>query len=141
MAAVLRIYLDEDVDVLLARLLGPRGYDCVTASELGHLGWTDQQQLDWAAADERVTITHNRVDFENLARAWWAHPRDHAGIVLAVWRANTYDLLRRVLPVLALYDRAGWQNIVTYALQRSFKPRTSHLEFYFRLRRLVAAFD
>ena len=64
MAAALRVYLDEDVDVLLARLLSSRGFDCLTASELGHLGWTDQQHLEWAAAEERIMITHNRVDFE-----------------------------------------------------------------------------
>ncbi len=40
----LRLYLDEDVDVLLARLLVARGFDCVTASALGHLGWTDLRE-------------------------------------------------------------------------------------------------
>lgn len=115
MAASLRVYLDEDVDVLLARLLNPRGLDCVTAAELGHLGWDDEQHLEWAAAEERVTVTHNRIDFENLARAWWNQTREHAGIVLAVRRANTYDLLRHVLPILSLYDQSSWRSVVIYA--------------------------
>ena len=113
--SVLRVYLDEDVDVLLARLLGARGFDCVTASELGHLGWTDEQQLEWSAAEERTLITHNRVDFENLARQWWSRSKAHAGIILAVRRANSNELLRRVLPILALYDQAGWRNVSMYA--------------------------
>ena len=33
----------------------------------------------------------------------------------AVRRADTYDLLRHVLPVLRLYDQAGWRNSVVYA--------------------------
>ena len=45
-----------------------------------------------------VIITHNRVDFQNLARQWWQQSREHAGIILAVRRASTHDLLRHVLP-------------------------------------------
>jgi predicted nuclease of predicted toxin-antitoxin system len=115
MAVGLRVYLDEDVDVLLSRLLKARGFDSVTASELGHLGWSDEQHLEWADTEDRVTITHNRVDFENLARQWWTQSRGHGGVVLAVRRANSYELLRRVLPVLSLYDQAGWHNVVMYA--------------------------
>jgi hypothetical protein len=32
-----RLYLDEDVDVLLADLLAARGFDCLTAARVGHL--------------------------------------------------------------------------------------------------------
>jgi predicted nuclease of predicted toxin-antitoxin system len=109
------VYLDEDVDVLLARLLNARGYDAVCASEIGHVAWTDKNQLEWAAAASRIVITHNRIDFENLAKSWYPESKEHAGIVLAMRRANTHDLLRRVLPVLAIYDQAGWRNVVMYA--------------------------
>jgi predicted nuclease of predicted toxin-antitoxin system len=114
-AELLRIYLDEDVDVLLARLLGSRGFHCVSASELGHLAWTDAQHLEFAAGQGAILITHNRVDFENLARQWWDQSKNHAGIVLAFRRANTHVLLRRLLPVLACYDQSGWRNVVMYA--------------------------
>jgi hypothetical protein len=66
-------------------------------------------------SEERIIITHNRVDFENLARQWWNQPRDHAGIILTVRRANTHDIVRRVVPVLALYAQSGWHNAVMYA--------------------------
>ena len=111
---LVRTYLDEDVDVLLARLLGSRGFDCVSASELGHLAWTDAKHLDFAAEQGRILITHNRVDFENLAKQWWNQSKDHAGIMLAFRRANTHEVLRRVLAVLSNYDQPGWQNVVMY---------------------------
>ena len=111
----MRVYLDEDVDVLLGRLLVARGFDCLSAFEAENLGWTDVQQLEFAAEQGRILVTHNRVDFENLARVWWNDARDHAGIILAVRRANTYELLRRVLPVLVTYDQTGWRNVVLYA--------------------------
>ena len=112
---MLRTYLDEDVDVLLAKLLIARGFDCATASQLGHISWTDEAQLEYATNDNRILITHNRVDFENLAVAWFGSNRAHAGIVLAIRRADTYDLARHVLPVLGMYDQGGWRDLVLYA--------------------------
>jgi len=109
------LYLDEDVDVLLAKLFALRGFDCAFAAEQGHLGWMDAQHLEWATATRRIVITHNRVDFEALARQLWSQSKHHAGIVLAVRRANTHELMRRVLPVLAHYDQVDWQNVVMYA--------------------------
>jgi hypothetical protein len=111
----LRVYLDEDVDVLLAPLPVTHGFDCLTTVAAGNLGRTDEEQLTFALQESRVLLTHNRTDFENLAVAWWGQQRDHAGIVLAVRRADSYDLARHALPVLQLYDQAGWRNSVVYA--------------------------
>ena len=110
-----RVYLDEDVDVLLAPLLAAHGIDCLTTLEAGNLGLSDAEQLAFADRESRVLISHNRIDFENLAIAWWNQQRDHAGIVLTVRRADTYALLRHVLPVLQLFLQAGWVNSVLYA--------------------------
>jgi hypothetical protein len=112
---VLRIYLDEDVDILLAQLLCSRGFACTFALQEHHLRWSDEQHIEWATSETRIVVTHNRLDFEALARQWWSQSKEHAGIVLAVRRANTYDLMRRLLPVLACYDQVGWRNVVMYA--------------------------
>lgn len=114
-ALALQIYLDEDVDVLLAPLLAAHGIDCLTTLSAGHLARNDEEQLSYALQEGRVIITHNKVDFEDLAVEWWKLQRDHAGIVLAVRRHDTYDLARHVLPVLQRYDQAGWRNVVMYA--------------------------
>ena len=111
----LRVYLDEDVDVLLAGLLTAHGYDCLTKVAARRLGKTDEEQLQFAKHEARVVITHNRTDFENFATAWWSAKQDHPGIVLAVRRVDVYDLAGHVLPVLQLYDQAGWRNNVLYA--------------------------
>jgi hypothetical protein len=76
----LRVCLDDDVDVLLGRLLDARGFDSLSASRAGNLAWPDQRRLEFAAAEERVLITHNRVDFEELAKQWWKQSRDHGQI-------------------------------------------------------------
>jgi len=113
--SALRVYLDEDVDVLLARLLSTRGYDCLTAVAAGHLSWTDAAHLEFASQEGRILITHNRVHFEQLAVSWWQQEKEHAGILLTVRRADTYAVARRILRVLAGYDEAGWRNCVLYA--------------------------
>ena|SRR5258708_6858967 len=111
----LRVYLDEDVDVLLAPLLIAHGVDCLTTLAAGNRGRTDEEQLAFACQESRVIITHNRTDFEDLAVAWWTLHRDHAGILAAVRRADAYDLARHVLPILQLYDQVGWGNLLLFA--------------------------
>lgn len=64
---------------------------------------------------QKVLITHTRMHFENLAGQWWQQSKDHAGIVLAVRRANTHELSRRVVPVLDLDDQSGWRTVVLHA--------------------------
>jgi hypothetical protein len=115
---VLRLYLDEDVDVLLAELLAARGFDCLTTVSAGHIGWSDEAHLDFALCESRILISHNRQhfeQFEQLAVRWWGQQKEHAGIVLAIRRANTYELARHVLSVLAHYNQSGWRNCVMYA--------------------------
>lgn len=112
--APLRVYLDEDVDVLLAPLLTAHGFECLTTVAAGKLGRSDEEQLIFASAESRMLITHNRTDFEALATSWWQQHREHAGIVLALRRADTYDMARKLLPVLRLYDQIGWRNVVLF---------------------------
>ncbi len=111
----LRVYLDEDVDVLLAPLLAARGIDCLPAVAAGNLGQSDTAQLTFALQESRIIVTHNRQDYEDLAVAWWGQKRDHAGIILAIRRSDVYELLRHILPVLQLFDQSGWRNSVIYA--------------------------
>lgn len=114
-AAALQVYLDEDVDVLLAPLLTAHGIDCLTTLAAGNLNRQDEEQLTFAQQESRVLLTHNRTDFENLAVAWWNKQQDHSGIILAIRRKDTYVLARHVLPILRLYDQIGWRNVVVYA--------------------------
>src|SRR5947209_12158091 len=86
--SALRLYLDEDVDVLLADLLAARGFDCLTAVTAGHLGWSDEAHLEYALQESRILISHNCQDFECLAVQWWGQQKEHAGIVLTIRRAD-----------------------------------------------------
>jgi predicted nuclease of predicted toxin-antitoxin system len=75
------LYLDEDVNVLIANLLRAKGFDAITARDAGRLQATDAEQLAYAVSQARTLITHNRTDFEALvqtyfrlrAKALWCH--------------------------------------------------------------------
>ena len=94
-----RVYLDEDASALLAVLLRSRGFDAVTTQEMSNNGASDAGQLEYASQQGRVILTHNRADFEQLAKQFFAQQRKHAGIIVAI-RRMPHDLLNRVLSLL-----------------------------------------
>jgi hypothetical protein len=93
------LYLDEDVDVLVAELLRARGFVVVTTREAGRLGTSDDEQLSYAISECKALLTHNRTDFERLATASFAVGRKHYGIIIAT-RHDAHELVRRLLIVL-----------------------------------------
>jgi uncharacterized protein with PIN domain len=79
----LYLYTDEDVTDRLAVLLRKSGYDAESAAGAGTLGFSDEEQLLFAACRGWTILTYNRRDFSVLARQWLTLGRDHAGIVLS----------------------------------------------------------
>jgi predicted nuclease of predicted toxin-antitoxin system len=92
------LYTDEDVTDRLALLLRERGYEAESALEAGTTGFTDEQQLAFAANRGLTLLTYNRRDFIVLAQRWHDASRDHAGIILSHQFSNrqTGELLRQV---------------------------------------------
>lgn len=62
------LYLDEDVDVLVAELIDARGFEVLTTVEAKQIGHTDEEQLGYAVDHQRALVTHTRYDFELLAQ-------------------------------------------------------------------------
>lgn len=98
--AQIKLYLDEDVNPLLAKDLRQRGYDALATSEGKTLGMSDRDQLDFARAQSRALLTHNRDDFLAIAKEYAIKQFPHAGI-LYVPQVPYSQLLHRVLHLLA----------------------------------------
>lgn len=64
------LYLDEDVDVLIADLLRAHGFSAISALEAGQLHKDDREQLAYAVSQRKTLLTHNRADFEALALSY-----------------------------------------------------------------------
>jgi len=57
------LYLDEDVDVLVARLLRAHGFVAVTCRDAGQLNRSDESQFDYAIEEPH--------EYSNIFNAKW----------------------------------------------------------------------
>lgn len=111
--AFIKLYLDEDVDVLIRDLLRARGFVALTTTQAGNLGRRDREQLEYAVENQRCLFTHNRTDFEDLAKEYFESRELHYGIIIAV-RRPPKEIVRRLLPVLNSRTSDEIQNQLVY---------------------------
>ena len=95
----IELYLDEDVNVLVADLVRGHGFAATTARDAGLLGESDAQQLEYAVGQRRAFMTHNRGDFAALSREYQVTGRTHWGLILAI-RRPPREIARRLLLIL-----------------------------------------
>ncbi|MGD0388451.1 MAG: DUF5615 family PIN-like protein [Tepidisphaeraceae bacterium] len=95
------LFLDEDVSVVVAKLLRSRGYSALSTQEAGQIGRSDADQLAFAAERQMAILTHNRDDFAALAGQYRSVAKNHCGIIIAV-RRPPHEIARRLF---ALLDR------------------------------------
>lgn len=107
------VYLDEDVSVLLAKLIRSRALSAMTTQEAEQLGKNDAEQLEFASRRRMAIVTHNRTHFEELARQYIATGRNHCGIIIAT-RRPPYELARRLLVLLNRVSADEMDNQVLY---------------------------
>lgn len=108
----IELYLDEDVNVLIADLLRGRGFAATTRDE-GQLQNSDTAQLAYAVSQQKTLLTHNRADFEALAQEYAAKGEKHFGIILAT-RHTPYELVRRLTRILNNVTADEMENQVRY---------------------------
>lgn len=92
-------YLDEDVSILVATLIRSRAFAATTCVEANMAGSSDAEQLAFAAERGMTLVTHNRVDFGQLAQQYGTAGRHHAGVIIAV-RRPANQLAGRLLTIL-----------------------------------------
>ncbi len=81
----LRLLLDEDsLAQLLVKLLTAAGHNVLTINEVGLAGSSDDVVLDYARVENRILLTHNCDDFEDLHKINPNHP----GILVVYRNAN-----------------------------------------------------
>lgn len=95
----IRLYMDEDVSAIASKMLAARGFEVITTQQAGKLGTSDADQLAYATEQGMSLLTHNRADFEALARQYAASGTHHAGLLIAV-RRPPRELVARVLRIL-----------------------------------------
>ena len=107
------LYFDEDVSVLLARILNGRGFNVLTARDAGMLGKGDREHLLFATKEDRTIFTHNRRDFEELHSLWIESQLEHCGIVVA-GRRDVYEVAKRIGSLLESMEHTQFRNQIFY---------------------------
>ena len=107
------LYLDEDVNVLIADLVRARGFQVTTTQAAGLKGTTDANQLAFATSQKKAILTHNRVHFEALAQRYFEEKKTHSGIIIAV-RRPPKELSRRILILLDSVTADEVENQIRY---------------------------
>jgi len=78
-----RALLDEQLSPQIAVLLREAGYDVVAVADRDDLvGRSDRIIFDVASGEDRAVVTNNIKDFRPLAAEWFAHGRNHPGLIL-----------------------------------------------------------
>ena len=79
----MRLYLDDDsIAVVLVRLLRQAGHDLLLPSEAGLSGDSDAVHFEHAIREQRVLLSKNHDDFEDLHRLVMTSTGHHPGILI-----------------------------------------------------------
>lgn len=92
---MVKLYLDEDIHGLLAKLLRARNIKVETTQESKMLGKEDWEQIEHAIKTNSVMVTHNRVDFENLFAMYVEQTKNFPGIIVLI-RREVYVMANRL---------------------------------------------
>jgi Domain of unknown function (DUF5615) len=109
----IKIYLDEDVDVLIGEIIRSKGFHSVSTSEAERKGESDSSQMEYAVSLEYAVVTHNRVDYELLAQKYFADEKEHFGIIISVQRPPQ-EIVEKLLNILDDLTADEMKNQIIY---------------------------
>lgn len=98
---MIKLYLDEDVPLLLAPSLRHRDFDAVHTNEVNRKGSSDKDQFDYASRNNQAILTHDIRDYILLYHEYQKQGIKHSGIILSD-QIEFRELLRRTLKFLSL---------------------------------------
>ncbi len=109
----IEVYLDENVHVLVAKIIQSHGFKAETTRDVGRRGASDPAQLEYAAERDYAILTHNRTDFEQLATEYFASGRNHSGIVILADN-SPQEIARRMISILNDFTADEMTNQIIY---------------------------
>ncbi|MFE1748318.1 DUF5615 family PIN-like protein [Coleofasciculus sp. H7-2] len=112
----IRLYLDEDmIRRALIQALRNADIDVVTTSEVNNLSCTDEQQLIWATAQNRVIYSFNMRDFCRLHQTYMEQGIEHSGIIVAERQSYSVgEQLRGIVKLMAIKSAEEMRNQLVF---------------------------
>lgn len=108
----IRLYMDEDsTRHSLALALQDRGVDVITVQDVKRYGYLDEEQLIWAASQNRVLYSSNIKDCYQLHTIFCSQVQFHAGIILVQQqRYSVGELMRGILKLITVKSAEEMEN-------------------------------
>lgn len=104
----MNLYLDEDSsEKALAEMLKAAGYDVLRTQEAGKISAADPLQLVHAIQTNRIFLTRNHTDFENLKLLLETAAGHHPGILVICRGKNPKDKMKNFEIVRAISNLAN----------------------------------
>ena len=111
---MLRLLADENFngDIVRALLLRQPGLDIVRVQDVGLAGLADPDILAWAAANERIILTHDRATLPDYACERVAVGEKMPGVFILNDRLPVGHATREILLVIACSEQPEWSDRV-----------------------------
>lgn len=107
------VFLDEDVNTLIAEMLWAAGVQAKTVSGLRRKGLSDDLQLEFAVDNGYLFVTHNRVDYENLAVEYFESGKTHYGIAISSFKPPRI-IANKIIEITECFSRYELLNQIFY---------------------------
>ena len=117
---MLRLLADENFngDIVRALLLRQPDLDIIRVQDVGLAGMSDPDILAWAAANNRIILTHDRATLPDYAFERLAIGDRLPGVFILNDRFPTGDATREILLVNACSEQLEWTDRVVYLPMR-----------------------
>jgi predicted nuclease of predicted toxin-antitoxin system len=108
----MKYYLDEDQSPKIARILRKNGIDASSCHEVGMVGASDLEQLEFAARERRCLVTRNRDDFIKLTLQFFNDHRPHYGVLIVPYTipGDQFARMARLLKAFASRHPSGLES-------------------------------
>jgi predicted nuclease of predicted toxin-antitoxin system len=108
----MKYYLDEDQSPKIAQILRKNGIDALSCHEVGMVGASDLEQLEFAVREKRCLVTRNRDDFIRLTLRFFNDHRPHYGVLIVPYTipGDECSRIARLLKAFASRHRAGLES-------------------------------
>lgn len=113
---MLRFLSDENFngDVVRGLRLRRSGIDLIRVQDVGLGGTTDPEVLAWAAAQDRILLTHDRATLPRFAHERAATGAHMPGVFVVSNRMAIGDAIREVLLIDECSDQKEWAGLVVF---------------------------
>ena len=113
---MLQLLSDENFngDIIRGLLLRHPHIDLVRVQDVGLLGADDPEVLEWAAAQKRILLTHDRATMPDFAYERIRAEKPMPGMFVFNDRLAIQEVIQEVLLLDECTDQHEWTNLVVY---------------------------